>query len=63
MTTLQNQIVPQAVTNLLMTFSKTFSYLDGVNIGIGLQMSENNDSSTVALVKLYTAHEAGTLLW
>ena len=52
---LEEAIVPQAVTAIVQRLGDTFSYLDGSEIGIGLILYENADSSTVASVALRTA--------
>ncbi len=59
-TLLAEQIVPQAVTDLLETFPSVFGYLEDANIGIGLQMANRPDSTTVASVTLETYAAAGT---
>lgn len=59
-TVLKEQIVPQAVTALLNTFSDTFGYLKDSSIGIGLSVYENDSSSTVASVMMRTAYTNGT---
>ena len=38
---LDEEIVPHAVQSILNTFGDTFGYLDGSNIGIGLQLTDN----------------------
>ena len=59
-TILAEQIVPQAVTDLLETFPSVFGYLEDANIGIGLQMANQPSSTTVASVTLETYASAGT---
>lgn len=59
-TTLKEQIVPQAVTELLAMFPDTFGYLSGSSIGIGLNMFETDYSSELAAVQMRTAHTPGT---
>ena len=59
-TLLAEQIVPQAVTDLLETFPSVFGYLEDANIGIGLQMANQPTSTTVASVTLETYASAGT---
>ena len=51
-TALQSQIVPQAVSAILNTFSDTFGYLSDSSIGIGLSLVNNPSSSTLASVSL-----------
>lgn len=47
---LKTEIVPQAVKSIVNTFQNTFGYLSGSSIGIGLQLSNNASSSTLASV-------------
>lgn len=54
---LKEQIVPQAVSALVDTFSNTFGYLKGSNIGIGLGTYDNPNDSTLAYVRLETITE------
>lgn len=49
---LQQSIVPQAVNSLLNTFKDTFGYLQGSEIGIGLHMYNDSNSSVLASVGL-----------
>ena len=49
--TLKDEIVPQAVTAILETYDDTFGYLTGSNIGIGLELTNDESTSTLALVK------------
>ncbi len=50
--TLQNSIVPQAVQSLLNTYQDTFGYLKGSEIGIGLVMYNDPNSSVLASASL-----------
>jgi len=54
---LKNQIVPQAVSAVMKTFSNTFKYLEGSSIGIGLSINNNPSSTTLASVRLQTIWE------
>lgn len=45
---LKDEIVPQAVTTLLNTYSKAFGYLNGSSIGIGLRLYTDGSSSVLA---------------
>lgn len=47
---LKTEVVPQAVKSIVNTFQNTFGYLSGSSIGIGLQLSNNGSSSTLASV-------------
>ncbi len=48
--TLKGEIVPNIVTNILSRYP-AFSYLNGTNIGIGLNLYSESGSSTLAFVK------------
>ena len=52
---LKNEIVPNAVQAILDTFPGTFSYLEGSDIGIGLEITTNFDSSVLAFVSAGTS--------
>ena len=43
-TTLQEQMVPNAINSILNTFNGTFGYLNGSNIGIGLRLYSASDN-------------------
>lgn len=47
---LDQQIVPQAIDALINTYSQTFGYLRTAKTGIGLQIYEDNSSTTLAAV-------------
>lgn len=50
--TLKTEIVPQAVNALVNTFGSTFGYLKDSSIGIGLKLSSDSGSSTLASVSI-----------
>ena len=58
-TTLQTQIVPQAVQAIMNKYT-AFNYLTGSSIGIGLELYSNAGSSTLASVALATQSNSAT---
>lgn len=52
MSILESSIVPQAVQSLLSTYPDTFGYLSGSEIGIGLVMYNDSNSSVLATAGL-----------
>jgi flagellin-like hook-associated protein FlgL len=63
---LETQIVPQAVTQLLNAYSPTFDAIKDVNIGIGLNLGNNNSpnlsSSTLAYVEVQSYTSDGSTM-
>lgn len=49
---LETEIVPQAVTKLVELFPKSFGYLDGSSIGMGLTVVDRDDDNAHAAVKM-----------
>lgn len=61
--TLEKEIVPQAVKSLLAAFPSTFNYLESSSIGIGLKLVNQPSSSTLASVGIgYLSYSDGTLV-
>ncbi len=50
-TTLETQIVPQAVQSIISTYDATFGYLNGASIGIGLRLYSDSNSGVLAYVR------------
>ena len=58
---LQTQIVPQAVTSILESFSPAFDYLSSSSIGIGLNLYDDATSTALASVSLGFSTSGGNV--
>lgn len=62
-TTLEQEIVPQAVKSLLAAFPSTFNYLNSSSVGIGLKLVNQPNSTTLASVGIgYLSYNDGSLV-